>query len=414
MSKTFKRTPRQIEASSVLGNAEAALWGGSRSGKTFIIIRSIIIRASKVKSRHLIARFRFNHVKTSIWYDTLPKVLSLCFPNLQVEFNKSDWFIKLSNGSEIWIAGIDDKERVEKILGNEYSTIYLNECSQIKYDAVMMLQTRLAEKTDLVNKMWYDFNPPSKKHWTYRYFVEGINPVSLKPLHNKVPYMVMNPKDNIQNLPKDYLDRLEQLPKKQRERFLLGEFTTDTEGALWDYELILQANSLKVGEIERTVVAIDPAVSANKDSDETGIIVASKSGDKFIVQADYSIVTTTQTWATIAINAYHKHNADVIVAETNQGGDLVENVLRLNGFTGRFIKIHAKRGKVLRAEPIVALYEQGRVAHDEGLEGLESEMMDWVPMNVSESPDRIDAMVYALTELSGDDMSDLFKMMAEQ
>ena len=399
---SFKRTARQKEATAILSSAdEAGLYGGSRSGKTFIIIRSILIRASKVTSRHLVARFRFNHVKTSIWYDTLPKVLAICFPDLIVTYNKSDWFIRLPNGSEIWFGGVDDKDRVEKILGNEYSTIYLNECSQINYDAITMLQTRLAENSGLPLRMWYDFNPPSKKHWTYLYFIESKDPISLKPLAEKVPYLVMNPSDNTENLPQGYIKRLERLPKKQRDRFLSGKFTLDVDGALWDYKLIIEAQAKKIGQEERTVVAVDPAVTNNPNSDETGIIVATKSGIDCRVDADYTCKESTQTWVLRAINAYNDHNADAIVAETNQGGDLVENVLRLNGFEGRFIKIHAKKGKALRAEPVVALYEQGRVAHADGLEDLESEMMEWVPMNTKESPNRIDAAVYAITELTG-------------
>lgn len=413
MSQVFKRTPKQKEATKILSSwDEAALLGGSRSGKTFAIIRSIIIRACKIKSRHLIARKHFNHVKISIWYDTLPKVLAICFPKLVVEFNKSDWFITLPNGSEIWFGGVDDKERVEKILGNEYSTIYLNESSQLSYDSVTVLQTRLAENSGLDLRMWYDFNPPTKKHWTYLYFIEGINPDDLKRLATKIPYLVMNPIDNLENLPAGYIERLERLPKKQRDRFLSGKFTLDVEGALWDYELVIAAIAKSFGEAERTVVAIDPAVTNNPDSDETGIIVASKRENDYNVDADYTCQVSTQTWATIAINAYNDHGADAIVAETNQGGDLVENVLRLNGFEGRFIRIHAKKGKALRAEPIVALYEQDRVSHNEGLDDLESEMMEWVPMNTKDSPNRIDAAVYALTELSGADsnLADLLNM----
>lgn len=414
MTKTsFKRTAKQREATAILaGSEEAALFGGSRSGKTFIIIRSILIRAAKVKSRHLVARFRFNHVKTSIWYDTLPKVLSICFPNLEVGYNKTDWFITLPNGSEIWFGGVDDKERVEKILGNEYSTIYLNESSQIGYDAVTMLQTRLAENSGLTLRMWYDFNPPTKKHWTYLYFVEGRNPVDLKPLDRKIPFLVMNPTDNVDNLPPGYMAILDRLPQKQKDRFKSGKFTLDVDGALWDYEMVIAAQIKTFTEYpERTVVAVDPAVTNNADSDETGIVVASGYGEQYNVDADYTVKASTQTWAVRVINAYNEHKADAVVVETNQGGDLVENVLRLNGFTGRLIKVHAKKGKALRAEPIVALYEQGLVSHSDGLEDLESEMMEWVPFNTKDSPNRIDAAVYALTELSGgDQMADLLKM----
>lgn len=410
----FKRTPKQKEATTILASSdEAGLFGGSRSGKTFLIIRSIIIRACKTKSRHLIARFRFNHVKTSIWYDTLPKVLSICFPDLDVKYNKSDWFITLPNGSEIWFGGVDDKERVEKILGNEYSTIYLNEASQIGYDSVTMLQTRLAENSGLELRMWYDFNPPSKKHWTYLYFIEGRDPESLKLLDRKIPYLIMNPVDNLDNLPKGYIDRLKRLPQRQRDRFLSGKFLLDVDGALWDYEMIIAAQVRGfVDQPERTVVAVDPAVTNNADSDETGIVVASSHGEMFNVDADYTCKESTQTWALRVISAYETHAADAIVVETNQGGDLVENVLRLNGFDGRLIKVHAKKGKALRAEPIVALYEQNRISHSDGLADLESEMMEWVPFNTKESPNRIDAAVYALTELSGadDSFSELLAM----
>ncbi len=413
MKMTFKRTAKQKEATKILaGSQEAALFGGSRSGKTFIILRSILIRAAKTKSRHLIARFRFNHVKISIWYDTLPKVLSACFPGLQISYNKTDWFIILQNGSEIWFGGVDDKERVEKIIGNEYSTIYLNESSQIGYDAVTMLQTRLAENSGLKLRMWYDFNPPTKKHWTYLYFVEGRNPGDLKPLANRIPYLIMNPTDNTDNLPSGYLEILDRLPKKQRDRFKSGKFTLDVDGALWDYEMIIAAQAKQFTDHpERTVVAVDPAVTNNPDSDETGIVVASRFGNDYNVDADYTIKASTQTWAVRVMSAYDEHNADAIVVETNQGGDLVENVLRLNGFKGRLIKIHAKKGKALRAEPIVALYEQGLVSHSEDVEDMESEMMEWVPFNTRESPNRIDAAVYALTELSDDDgFSDMLKL----
>jgi hypothetical protein len=401
MKMDFKRTFKQKEATKILASAtEAALFGGSRSGKTFIIIRSILIRAAKTKSRHLVARFRFNHVKTSIWYDTLPKVLAICFPHLVVEYNKSDWFITLPNGSEIWFGGVDDKERIEKILGNEYSTIYLNETSQISYDAVTTLATRLAENSGLPLRFWYDFNPPSKKHWTYIYFIEGRNPVDLQPLVDRIPYLIMNPADNLMNLAPGYMAILERLPKKQRDRFISGKFTLDIDGALWDYEMIIAAQGLVFAdEPEKTVVAVDPAVTNNPNSDETGIMVVSRRGNRYNVDADYTIKASTQTWATRVINVFEKHDADEIVVEVNNGGDLVENVLRLNGFEGRIKNVSATKGKALRAEPTVALYEQGLVSHSEGLDDLESEMMGWVPFNTRESPNRIDALVWGLTRL---------------
>ena len=164
----FKDTPKQKELVSLQSSNATHImaYGGSRSGKTTRQLKSIIIRASKVESKHLILRDKFNQAKTSIWLDSLPKVFKNFFPDLWYEENKTDYFIKLANGSEIWIAGLDDSIRVEKILGKEYSTIYFNECSQIKYSSVVVALSRLAEKNSLKKKCYYDMNPPSKKHWS--------------------------------------------------------------------------------------------------------------------------------------------------------------------------------------------------------------------------------------------------------
>jgi phage terminase large subunit len=167
MTTIFKKTAKQIQAILLLASATfryCMLYGGSRSGKTFIAVYAIFVRAAKVKSRHVILRLKFNHVKTSIWLDTIPKVLKICFPDLKVEFKASDFYVLLPNGSEVWVGGLDDDARVEKILGKEYSTIYFNEVSQIPWKSVQVALTRLAEKNDLKKKAYFDMNPPTKKH----------------------------------------------------------------------------------------------------------------------------------------------------------------------------------------------------------------------------------------------------------
>ena len=254
----FKKTPKQVEACEGLNNhTHTLLYGGSRSGKTTIIVRNVILRALKKPSRHLIARYRFNHAKQSLWYDTIPKVFRMCFPGVKFKENKADWFITIYLGtyddegnqhtSEIWLGGVDDKERVEKILGNEYSTIYLNECSQIEYDAVTMLRTRLAETSGLKLRFYYDCNPPGKKHWTYKEFVEKLIPKTKEPSPLKsTKYILLNPKDNVTNLPPEYIEILESLPQRQRERFLDGKFLSDIEGALWTDQQLSDARCLEI------------------------------------------------------------------------------------------------------------------------------------------------------------------------
>lgn len=179
----------------------------------------------------------------------------------------------------------------------------------------------------------------------------------------------------------------------------------NAEGALWNEEMISAAHAMRITqELTRTVVAIDPQATNSEESDESGIAVASVygSGDErqYSLDADYSGKYSPNGWATKAIDAYKQHEADAIVIETNQGGDMAEDTLRNAGFTGRVIRVHASKGKYARAEPISALYAQGRVAHRGSFYEVENQFMEYVPTTAKKSPDRLDAAVYALTELS--------------
>jgi hypothetical protein len=122
------------------------LAGGTRSGKTFLIVRAIVKRALRGKgSRHAILRFHANAARASIALGTLPQVMRLCFPKVQIKERRQDGYFSLPNESGIWIGGLDDKDRVEKILGHEYTTVFLNEASQIPYSSALVAFTRLAQ-----------------------------------------------------------------------------------------------------------------------------------------------------------------------------------------------------------------------------------------------------------------------------
>lgn len=179
----------------------------------------------------------------------------------------------------------------------------------------------------------------------------------------------------------------------------------NSEGALWNEGMISAAHAMNIHrELARTVVAIDPQATNSDESDETGIAVASSYGGgderQYSVDADYSGKYSPNGWATKAMEAYKTHDADAIVIETNQGGDMAEDTLKNAGFKGRIIRVHASKGKYARAEPISALYAQGRVAHRGSLYVMENQMMEYVPSTAKKSPDRLDALVWALTELS--------------
>lgn len=277
----FKKTERQKDAINLLAGPgrHVMIYGGSRSGKTFILCYALIVRASKCKSRHVILREKFNHVKTSIWLDTLPKVLGLCFPDLPVRWNKSDYFLTLPNGSEIWIAGLDTKERTEKILGKEYSTMYFNECSQLTFESVSMALTRLAEKSDLTKKAYYDENPPTKRHWSYWLFIRHWHPINEEEVDmHEYASMLINPKDNLENIDDEYISAiLDKLPERDRARFRDGLFIDGDDGCAY-YSFSREEN---VGEFDGCAGSNLVGMDFNVDP-MTAVIAKMKNGKLYI------------------------------------------------------------------------------------------------------------------------------------
>jgi phage terminase large subunit-like protein len=181
---------------------------------------------------------------------------------------------------------------------------------------------------------------------------------------------------------------------------LYGEVLTDVPGALWNQTLVddTRIPNAEGLVLERIVVAIDPAVTANEDSDETGIVVVGLDSMRHAyVLDDLSGTYHPIDWAKTAVRAYEQRQADRIVAETNNGGEMVELTLRTVSDKVSYKGVHASRGKVTRAEPVAALYEQGKVHHVGTFPELEDQMCSWLPG--MPSPDRIDALVWAITEL---------------
>lgn len=427
-----KLTPKQREANRLLASTASniMLRGGSRSGKTFLLCRAIVQRAINAPgSRHVIFRFRFNHAKTSIWADTLPKVLKLCFPTLRARFDKTDFFLELPNGSQIWIAGLDDKERVEKVLGAEYATLYFNESSQIPWGSIETAMSRLAQnvelapeiakatgRTHLALKAYFDCNPPSKLHWSYQLFRSKVKPGTKEALADPDDYVEMkiNPDDNRDNLPPKYFEILANMSAAKRLRFKDGEWASEVNGALWsledrtahDGEPIPGIDSLRVAEspeLVRIVVAVDPSgTKGDGGGDDIGIVVAGLGvdGHAYVLE-DATCQMGPEGWGRRAVERYGHWQADRIVGEKNFGGDMVRAVIQMADRNASFKPVNASRGKSVRAEPISALYEQGRVHHVGDFPDLEDQLCNFTASGyVGEgSPDRADALVWALTEL---------------
>jgi len=211
--------------------------------------------------------------------------------------------------------------------------------------------------------------------------------------------------DNAANLAGTFLDAVRKTYEGTRlgRQELYAEILDEASGALWNRGLLAKCEIDKdeVPTLNRIVVAIDPAVTANAESDMTGIIVAGVdvNGTAYVLE-DHTGRYTPQQWASKAIQLYRDHMADRIVAERNQGGDMVRHTLHTEDETVPVKLVHASRGKMARAEPVSALYEQGKVKHVRGLNDLEDQMVQWEPLGSIGSPDRLDALVWALTDLS--------------
>lgn len=207
--------------------------------------------------------------------------------------------------------------------------------------------------------------------------------------------------DNAENLPPSLLEELQLRYAGTRlgRQELEGELLEDVPGALWTYELATRNRVVEAPDLERIVVSVDPAVTSYESSNETGIIVAGKdSHGTGYVLADRTMRGSPLEWARRVIAAYYEFEADAIVVEVNQGGEMVSQTIRTVDDRPRIKTVTGTRGKAVRAEPIVALYEQNRVFHVGIHKELEDQMASWVP-GLTESPDRVDALVWAFIDL---------------
>jgi hypothetical protein len=326
--------------------------------------------------------------------------------------------MKLPNDSEIWLGGIDDKERTEKILGKEFATILLNECSQIPYNSRNLIVTRLAQKCEynhggemrtLALKMYYDQNPPSKSHWAYQLFYLHRDPDSKQTIPDAEQYahMTINPRDNLEHLPADYISTLERLPARLRRRFLEGQYGDVAPDALWTEETIerWRVDGDELPRMVRIVVGIDPSGSGDEDNaanDEIGIIVGGLGidGNGYVLE-DSTVKAGPKIWGDVATSAYDRHQANMIVAETNFGGEMVKFVVQAAKPNVPFKKLTASRGKSVRAEPVSALHEQGKIRFAGTFIELEEELCGFTSHGYlgQNSPNRADAFVWVMSEL---------------
>ncbi len=368
--------------------------------------------------------------------DTFPKVMAMHWPDVKCEYNSEhDYFIietEPGKQSEVWIGGCDDEKRFDKLLGKEYASIYANEASEIDYQIFTNLKSRLAQKVPcdqapdgiLPQRMYADLNPTASLHWTHHLWIQGTDPATGAAV-DKDMYAVgkMNPRDN-PLLDEEYIKSLHDMPPNERKRFYEGEYAQDTPGALWNRAMIRYSPTRDVpSDLVRIVVAVDPNTKSKALYDSVGIVVAGIDRNQIVhvledASGKHPVATNEAegklSWARIALALYMQYEADCIVAETNQGGDMVEKVIRAEDcdtisddpeFAKKvpYKEVKASRGKAIRAEPVAALYGRGKVIHRLPFPVLEDQMCSMTPdfdrERAGYSPDNLDAAVWAVTDL---------------
>ena len=296
--------------------------------------------------------------------------------------------LRCVNGSEFLFYGAKSYHSFKSLQG--INLCWVDEATELSEAAWNMLTptVRADESRFLIS-----FNPEKEDDWVYENFVLKTHPnaavIKLNIADN--PYFPSVLKEELED------DKLRNYLKYLH--IWEGELIKNVEGALWNIDLIKNTNTIPK-DFDKIVVAVDPSVTDKITSDACGLIVAAKDADLYYILDDSSSIMSPQTWAEKAVKLYHKYDADHIVAESNQGGDLISTVIHSIDSSIRVVLVHASRGKIARAEPILALYEQKLVWHYNSFKDLETEMLYFTGSKTDKSPNHLDAMVWALTDLS--------------
>ena len=312
-------------------------------------------------------------------------ILNICPPEERPEYLISKRQLLWPNGARSLIFTADEPERLR---GKQHMKLWADEVGSWRYEEAWdqaMFGLRLGTRPQAVVT-----TTPKPTKLVERLVTDKRNAITTGTTY-----------ENRENLAADFYRQVITRYEGTRlgDQELLARLLTDVPGALWQRTKLDELRVTAAPELIRVVVGVDPEASSEEGSAETGIIVAGRGKDGHgYVLSDRSLRATPDGWAKAAVSAYNLHKADRLVAEVNNGGEMVEAVIRIVDRHVAYRALHASRGKQTRAEPISALYEQGRVHHLGTFADLEQQMCSWVP-GMTDSPDRMDALVWALTEL---------------
>ena len=372
------------------------LTGGRGSAKSFHVSTFLLNLTYEKGHTILFTRYTMIAAHISIIPEFLEKI-DILGKHADFEITKTDITNK-ATGSKILFRGIktssgNQTANLKSIQG--VTTWVLDEAEELTEENTFNTIDLSIRHKSLPNRVIMVMNPSHRTHFIYKRWFEGGRQPDTTYIHTSY-------RDNIDNLSQSFIDQAAKTKAINEERYnhlFLGHWVDSVEGLLWNRALLDRLRIDTRPQLTRVVVAIDPASTANKNSDETGIVVVGRDaqGHGYVLE-DKSGRWTPAEWGLLATQAAKAWGADCIVAETNQGGDMVQSVIRNIDSTVRYKGVHATKGKYTRAEPIYNLYELGRVYHVGQHPILELQMCTFNP-NEGESPDRVDALVWGLTEV---------------
>jgi len=345
--------------------------------------------------------------KANLWGDTINSNIDRYFERYAksklvkagVEFNYNSQQKKLTFTGCDGYVDFRSADRPENWEGFGYDNIILNEAGIILKNDYLFTNAVLPMLMDKSNSKLFALGVPkgkrkknNKEHKFYTLYLNALNGKKGYKLLQYTSYdnPLLSPDDI-----KELEDEINDMNPTMVQQEIKGKFVDEVFEALWTPEMIVRVDT--VPSLKRVVVAIDP--TGTKAGDECGIVAAGLGYDNVVYMlSDMTGHYSPKEWGTIAANTFASLRADCYVAETNQGGEMVEYVVRQYDPVNRIKTVHAKKGKELRAEPVVSLYERGLVKHLPGLNAMENEMLTWIP-GEGKSPNRVDALVYAAIEL---------------
>ena len=365
--------------------------GGRASGKSHFFGEAVIERLIEEPDTKIIC---IREVQKSLEFSSLQllkdKIEALGVGHyFEIQKNR---IMSLSGDGIVIFQGMQDHtaESVKSLEG--FDVAWVEEAQSISNRSLELLDPTIRKEG---SELWFSWNPNLNTDPVEQIFINNDNAVLVHVNYQQNPFVTEATKEMAMR------SKVNNILKYNH--IWLGDYMKEVEGALWNGDLLskCRVESDEVPDFDRIVIAIDPSVTGKATSDETGIVVAGKvyHSEKYYILEDCSLRGTPDQWIRRAITKYHEYSADRIIAEVNNGGDLVENLLRNTDRNISYRSVRATRGKMLRAEPIAALYESEKVFHVGNFPELEEQMIFYNGRG-NISPDRLDALVWALTELS--------------